>query len=597
VGVLPAPNLKPPVIMRIQPVLLYIFFYLAGQPIFAQNHDYIWLGGISNDGVPPLSDYRIDFGSDPPLITDDPKPMDFYGTCSVMSDLDGNLLFYTNGKWIASHNHQTMQNGAGLSPGDYASEVGDDFVTPPQGTIVLPWPGHEDKYYLFHAPFKVVYDPLDAFTYAFMYTMIDMAENNGLGKVVSKNQDVISDSLWTLKLTAVKHGNGRDWWILERQWLTNTYYKILVSPEGVEVVDTMVVGTALPEGLAQAVFSPDGSKYAVVNGYRTDSTYIQIFDFDRCTGELSNEVVIFHSSKIYAVGLSISPNSRFLYFSARDTLYQYDLWASDIGASEEVVGIYDGFTAPFQTSFFLAQLAPDGKIYITPSNGTLYLHVIEKPNEKGLACDFRQHAVHLGSYNGTGLPNNPNYRLGPLDGSPCDTLEIDNIPMAKFRCQQDTIDYHSVTFTDLSYYEPANWSWDFGDNSTSQDTSPVHTFPVDGVYEVCLTVTNANGENTVCKTLYIGVSAINENTGRESIVKVYPNPASEWLEIGQEDDLFLIGEFRLFNILGEEMKKLEINGRDNSQRLGIGELPNGSYYWNVTCEGNTLQSGKIMKIK
>jgi hypothetical protein len=286
-----------------------------------------------------------------------------------------------------------------------------------------------------------------------------------------------------------------------------------------------------------------------------------------------------------------------MYFSATDTLFQYDLWAGDIEASKVVVGIYDGFIDPFWTNFYLCQLAPDGKIYISSPNGVASLHVIEKPNEKGLACDFRQHAVHLGSYNGTGLPNNPNYRLGPLDGLPCDTLGLDNVPKAKFRCQQDTMDYHTVAFTDLSYYEPANWSWDFGDNSTSQDTSPVHIFPTDGAYEVCLTVSNVNGENTFCKTLYIGVSAIDEITERKGLVKVYPNPASDWLEIVQEDDLFLISEFRLFNMLGEEIKKLEINGRGNSHRLGIGELPNGSYYWNIMSEGKILQSGKIMKIK
>lgn len=563
----------------------------------SQNHDYIWLGGISNDGVPPLSDYRIDFGSDPPLITDDPKPMDFYQTCSVMADDDGNLLFYTNGKWIASYNHQAMQNGTGLSPDDFASANGEDFVYLPQASIILPAPGQEGVYYLLHAPYNLFTVPFDFIGYAFLYTTIDMNQNNGLGKVTEKNKLLISDWLWLGKLTAVQHGNGRDWWALERQWLTNMYYKVLVSPNGVEVADTMVAGTAVPEGLAQAVFSPDGSKYAVVNGYRIDSTYIQIFDFDRCTGELSNEVVIFHGSTIYAVGLAISPNSRFLYFSARNTLYQYDLWADDIAASEEIVGIYDGFTDPFQTSFFLAQLAPDGKIYITPTNGTPYLHVIEKPNEKGLACDFRQHAVHLGSYNGTGLPNNPNYRLGPLDGSPCDTLGINNVPKAKFRCQQDSVDYQTVSFTDLSYYEPASWGWDFGDNSTSQDTSPVHIFPIDGVYEVCLTVSNINGENTFCKTLYIGVSALNEHLEDDKLVKIYPNPASEWLVIEQNKAMVQQGEFRLFNMLGEEIKKIKIKDWSIPHQLGIGELPNGSYYWNVSIEGKMMQSGKIIKIK
>ena len=583
--------------MKLKTANVFFLIVLSIQSVLAQNHDYIWLGGASSGSVPPNSDFRMDFNFDPPLITNDPRPMSFFSTCSVMSDVDGNLLFYTNGKWIASHNHQPMQNGTGLSPGDFASSSGDNSVNLPQTAIILPAPEKYGTYYLLHTPYNLFTIPLDFIGYAFLHTTIDMNQNNGLGKVIVKNNQLISDSLWLGKLTAVQHGNGRDWWALTRQWRTNAYYKVLVSPQGVEVADTMVVGTAVPDGLAQAVFSPDGSKYAVVNGKDVNNINIQIFDFDRCTGNISNEVILHFTGFLFSPGIAISPNSRFLYFSATDTLYQFDLWAGDIEASRVVVGIYDGFIDPLWTNFFLAQLAPDGKIYISSPNGVPYFHVIEEPNEKGLACDFRQHSVHLGSYNGFGLPNNPNYRLGPLDGSPCDTLGLDNMPKAKFRCQQDTVDYRTVVFTDLSYYEPANWSWDFGDNAVSQDTSPVHVFSSDGVYEVCLTVSNVNGENTFCKVLYIGVSAVGEGKGKNELIKVYPNPASDWLVIEQVEDLFLSGEFRLFNMLGEEIKKLEINGQSNSHRLGIGELPNGSYYWIAMSGGKLLQSGKIMKIK
>jgi PKD repeat protein len=534
----------------------------------------------------------MDFNFNPPLITHDPKQMLFYANCSVMADKDGNLLFYSNGKWIASNNHQPLENGSGLNPGDQASLDGDSFVNLPQGSVAFPAPGEDGKYYLLHAPYKLFTLPFDFIGFAILYTVIDMNANNGLGNVTAKNQVIISDSLWTGKLTAVQHANGRDWWALTNKYLTNQFYKILVSPQGIAVVDTQAIGMPVDDDLGQAVFSPDGTKYAVTYGALPND--IQIFDFDRCTGELSNEVIIQHPQWFISPGLAISSNSRYLYFCATDTLYQYDLWAADIPASEEIVGVYDGHADPFPSTFFLAQLAPDNKIYISVPNGSAYLHVIEKPNKKGLACAFRQHAINLMNYNGTGLPNNPNYRLGPVDGSPCDTLGIDNVPVARFRCEQDTADYFTVSFTDLSYYEPATWSWDFGDNATSQDTSPVHTFPGDGVYAVCLSVSNLNGEHTFCKTVYIGTSTVDgDEKSKENFLLVYPNPASDAITIKLKRLLAKPAEFRLFDFMGKEMSVQSFDNGTGTYLLKLDGLPPGAYFWSLMVAAEIVQTGKL----
>ncbi|MBA3972457.1 MAG: T9SS type A sorting domain-containing protein, partial [Bacteroidetes bacterium] len=48
--------------------------------------------------------------------------------------------------------------------------------------------------------------------------------------------------------------------------------------------------------------------------------------------------------------------------------------------------------------------------------------VINQPDSVGLACDLVQHGIPLPAYNYNSLPNHPNYFLGALAGSPCDTL-------------------------------------------------------------------------------------------------------------------------------------------------------------------------------
>ena len=576
-------------------IKLFYFVLLLSQFPFSlssQNHDHIWLFGTS-DQPPPHSDARVDFNFDPPLVTHDPRPMVFRHTCSVFADEYGELLFASNGKWIASHNHELMENGDGLNPGDFADSYGDSSVNTVQGTLALPVPGQDGKYYLLHSSKDIYFDPLNFITFAMLHSTIDMEQNNGLGKVTEKNELLISDSLWVGMLTAVRHANGRDWWVPVRRWgVTNEYYILLVSPQGISVADTQMVGTPVKDGLGQAVFSPDGNKYVVVNA--EGPTNLQVFDFDRCTGKLSNETLLHFEHWIGSPGIAISPNSRFLYFSATDTLYQYDLWASDIPASEVVVGEWDGNIDPFANLFFMAQLGPDGKIYINIPNGSNYLHVVNRPNEKGLACNFVQRGLDLMNRNDTALPNNPNYRLGPLDGSPCDTLGIDNVPVARFRYDQDSVDYLSFEFTDLSYYEPTDWNWDFGDNTTSQDTSPVHVFPANGYYYVCLTVSNGNGQDTFCRVIFTGTTANDISKKPQTSILVYPNPASGQVIFDNSHTNEKITRVVFYNNMGENIFENKWKGNLTQNKMDLSGLSPGIYFYTIYGEENILKSGKII---
>ena len=292
--------------------------------------------------------------------------------------------------------------------------------------------------------------------------------------------------------------------------------------------------------------------------------------------------------------MAVSPNARFLYVSSYLYIYQFDLWADDIEASKETVAIYDGYAAPFATRFYMAQLAPDGKIYLSCSNGVDILHVIHKPNEKGLACEVEQHGIQLPTYNASSMPNFPNFRLGPLDGSSCDTLGLNNLPIAKFRYDQDTLDYLNFEFTDLSYYEPAAWAWDFGDGFTSQDTCPVHTFQESGVYEVCLTVSNINGTHTHCRTLNLGITALDEFQVTADI-NVFPNPTSDLLTLTLHDYLPHKGQFALYDGLGKMQFQETIYAGIN--QFDLSALLPGMYYYELRDFGVVLKTGKVMIVR
>jgi hypothetical protein len=388
----------------------------------AQKQDYVWLFGKNSQTNVDFAGSVIDFNSQPPDIFHEFRHMRFNVTNSSICDSSGNLLFYTNGITIYNKEHEIMENGDSLNPGAHANTQHVNGYILEQGTLALTHPGSDSLYYLFHID-KIISSPF--YSKHLYYSLIDMSQNNGVGRVVEKNIEALESQFELGKLTATKHANGIDWWLLIRKFNSNQYQKILVTADSILNMGIQTIGEPIPSpGIGQAVFSPDGSKFASHHlvGFFGDTSYINIYDFDRCTGELSEPIEITKVDSAASGGAAISPNSRFLYISSYNHVFQYDLWSSDIEASKDTVAIYDGFLEEpiFRTRFFLCQLAPDGKIYINTPSSTHYLHVINHPDLPGDACDVCQHCVWLPSSNSFSMPNFPNYRLGASE-TVCDT--------------------------------------------------------------------------------------------------------------------------------------------------------------------------------
>jgi PKD repeat protein len=64
----------------------------------------------------------------------------------------------------------------------------------------------------------------------------------------------------------------------------------------------------------------------------------------------------------------------------------------------------------------------------------------------------------------------------------------------------------TVTFNDQSSGAPTSWSWTFGDGGSSSLQNPAHTYTAAGTYDVSLTVTNAEGGDSLTKTGYVTVT-------------------------------------------------------------------------------------------
>jgi hypothetical protein len=385
----------------------------------SQGLNNLWTGGYASWAPPPSGGVDLNFQGGNVSITSLSRDVNYQRTVANICDQGGSLLFSTNGLIVANALGDTMLNGSGLNPGNYADNSPYGLLIV-QGALILPRPDAPSEYYIFH---MTVDDEVVINAEQLYLTTIDMSLDGGLGGVVSKNQVILSDDLNLGYLTAVRHANGRDWWIFCHKLNTNLYYRWLATPQGVSLDGTQSIGTVRPADNGQACFSPDGNKFAYYWGEQD----LDIFDFDRCTGLFNAPVFVSINDYNGAGGVAFSPNGRFVYVSSTFDVYQFDTEAADIGASMVHIAEWDSTyspSPPFATLFNIAQLAPDGKIYISTDNTTLVLHMINDPDSAGIGCNMVQHGIALPRYFGNSLPNHPNYHLGPVDGTVCDSLGI-----------------------------------------------------------------------------------------------------------------------------------------------------------------------------
>ncbi len=402
--------------MKYFAIVVFISLYAIS---FAQNRMNIWELGYSTNINYPNCEMRYVNG-----VMDTNKLfriMSLLDTNSGLSDTSGNLLFYSNGLTICNKNHDTLQNAVNFNPGWTTDFYEPDGMGIDQAILFLPFPGSSKKYYVFSLSGELIQNDIQPIHLS--YSIIDMNLDGGLGGIVDslKNKYAIEDTLTNGGLSAVKHGNGVDWWVIIHKYSSDTYYKFLITPNGIQQPIIQNIGSKITQDIiVSATFSPDGSKFCYSNAGGT----FDFMEFDRCSGEFFNHVSVNSIDSVPFTGCSFSASSRFLYVSTFTDLYQFDTWDSDMINNQIHIAAWDSFVDPIYhipIFFYMHQLAPDNRIYLSTWNGSIYFNVINSPDNLGLACNFEPHSYVLPQYNGS-IPSFPNYDLEALFGSTCDTV-------------------------------------------------------------------------------------------------------------------------------------------------------------------------------
>ena len=160
------------------------------------------------------------------------------------------------------------------------------------------------------------------------------------------------------------------------------------------------------------------------------------------------------------------------------------------------------------------------------------------------------------------------------------TITVSPLPAVAF---SSVVDPNGLTvdFTDLTAGNNTFWQWDFGDGFLSTQQNPTHNYSQNGIYTVCLTVTNADGcLDSTCM-------AVNALVGMEDALpggfSASPNPYSGATKVSFTLDHSQEVALEVFDLLGHKVATLANE-----------ELPSGQHEYGFSAKELGQPAGVYM---
>jgi hypothetical protein len=387
--------------------------------------------------------YKISFAGDT-AYANRLNPLDSFfpralNSTANICGADGFFLFGSNNLHLYDAQANEIDSSLCLIPD--TSRLTLNLYAAANNSIILP--KGDSQYYIFTCTqsndmaYGIYYGLIDTFDFdQILYSVVDMKANNGKGKIIENQKlllQVKSPWISMCTFTATRHANGRDWWLVKSSGRNRrTKYTFLVQPDTI-TSSTITFDSTFPyltySNVGQSCFSADGTWYVECSKGGPHTLY----SFDRCAGtmQLKRQIEMSKYSKYGSIrfdGVAFSPNNKFLYTSDGLYIYQIDLAEPNDALAVQCVSQLD--TIDFPVYYNGMQITPTGQL-LMGSWGSVsgYQNAIMRPNEKGLACTFKNNYL-VSSYWYVSwdlapiddAPNMPFFELGALANSPCDTL-------------------------------------------------------------------------------------------------------------------------------------------------------------------------------
>jgi gliding motility-associated-like protein len=401
----------------------------------------------------------------------------------VMSDKNGKILFYSNGRTVWNGDGTVMTNGRGLD-GDSLTTDGPLPIKMPG----IPATGQPTRYLLF---------TLNS-TVGLSYSEIDIPAGGGPGTLVAATKNTPLARGTAEKLTGVFHKNGCDIWVIAHGWgaaksgndnrgdaflayrvrlATGYIGPVNIDAPILSAVGSLHAASKAPLGYkGQMRVTPDGQRLALARYSEVlgdSSSTVELFGFDTGTGQVSVNpqvpyIVDKGKGKYYGVSFS---SGNYLYATVRNPplLLQFDISGNGPVTTDTIP-----LKQKTPVDLGSMQAAPDGKIYVARDNQPA-LGFIAYPDSLGAKARYADDSLQLkGRLSGLGLVNfnqSSLLRVGP-------SAQITGCRQISFKAPP--IDFDGKTY-----------AWQFGDGATSTEENPVHVYATPGTYTVTLRITTA----------------------------------------------------------------------------------------------------------
>ena len=430
-------------------ILVISVLLISTEAVFAQKENYNWDLGTN---------YVLNFDTpdgEPVILNQSIMPAHF-GISSISSP-DGKLLLSCNGTYAFTYVNEPkmlktkdgrfkLYSGHGV----FDWENYDSASVATQGTIILKQPGDNSNYYIFtndnnfHYYHDGEYFPIK--NMGLNYSIVDLSLENGSGQITEINQR-LGDFRTTGQMIAVRHGNGKDIWVLATEDSSTNIHSYLLTENGIENKSVISATQSLTQWtlVGQMKADMNGTKIAIsrFNDYKDFYRGIKIgqlelCNFDNVTGTVES-VLSLDIGNPYNIrfGVEFSPNGKLLYLISYPHWYwwhdwheefdQYKIELLQIDISQMTIGYIRNHTISFPNfGGFSMQLAPNGKIYV---NGLNRVFAINKPNLVGEECDISDSIIYLmATSRRYGLPSilidKFNFKINPVQNSFCEGQQI-----------------------------------------------------------------------------------------------------------------------------------------------------------------------------
>jgi hypothetical protein len=347
---------------------------------------------------------------------------------ACISDTSGQFMLLADDHGIRNGLFQEVVGGGPVDLG---------WSVPAANYLILPVPGFPDQYGIF-----INEQPPSS---RGGYVEVDLAANGGAGAVAT------NDMLWymehvTAKLSATVDAAETGYWLVQHADSGDAFQAYHFSASGLDTVPVVSHAGSpyLPETTTfenvdrtgQMIFSPTGTLLATVkNGPSPDTSKVELFQFDRSTGQVSHWADLGMRHSLYpggpmvnaqarsVRGMDFSPTGDYLYLQLlndfqqqSNTYVQYSLATPDSIAEHALSWLI--VNVPLDSTCF----DPQGSGIAVGEGGQLLLRICYDPaTQSGQSLNaYMTLPLILGS--GTGQHSTfPVYGIAPIGGfpSPC----------------------------------------------------------------------------------------------------------------------------------------------------------------------------------